>query len=444
MDSVKNNEEIEYTKENAKRQLKQGNYSLAKTIYEYLWENSNKSDVYLLFAYGNALRKDGKGIKFIEICRIYNSDPKIINNNYIKSVLCWCLYDCYIKDYQAEDEDNYNDFLKRAEYIVENSEQKNAKEHFLTPYVFTVLKVIKVLKKRASVNYREIAKWLAYIEPEILSEEVFAFQDEKGKERELASPKEFYYQNKVKALEKLGEYVECIEACEMAFHQISKFHYRNNVWIKARLYFSKCMVAEDVETAIVRYKELAYKEDMWFMYHKLSQICLRYNKLQDALLYICKAYSGRFEYEKMVNLLFDTAFLWQALGNENNAKLFFHACAYYRNCQGWSISEEMQFAIINYNIDIEKIPSIKELQYTANKYVLSIEGVANHYEGTINNILANGYSGFIKPNNGEENIFFNLKDVIDKKPLVRGNTVSYETIQCNDGRIKAIKIKERR
>ena len=294
MDNIENIGEIEYTKENAKKQLKQGNYPLAKTIYEYLWENSNKSDIYLLFDYGTVLRKNGEGIKFIEICRIYNGDPKIINNQYIKSVLCWCLYDCYIKDYQAEDKDNYNDFLKKAEYIAENSEQKNAKDHFLTPYVSTILKVIKVFNKRASVNFREIAKWLAYLEPDILSEEVFVFQDETGKERELASPKEFYYQNKAKVLEKLGKYEECIEVCETAFLQISKFHYRNDVWIKARLYYSKCIVSEDIETAIAQYKELAYKEDIWFMYHKLSQICLRNNKLSDALLYVSKAYSGRF------------------------------------------------------------------------------------------------------------------------------------------------------
>ena len=145
----------------------------------------------------------------------------------------------------------------------------------------------------------------------------------------------------------------------------------------------------------------------------------------------------------MVNLFYDTAFLWQALGNESNAKLFFHACAYYRNRQGWSISEELQFAINNHNIDIEKNPNIKELQKIASEYVLSIEGVANRYEGIIHNILANGYSGFVKPNKGEDNIFFNLKDVIGKKQLVKGDTVSYEIMQWTDGRIRAIKIKVR-
>ena len=360
---------------------------------------------------------------------------------YVISLLCWCLYDCYIKEYQVEDKDNYNAFLKKAEYIVENSEQKKANEFYLTPYVLTILKVIRVLNKRASINFREVTKWLECLEKDILSEEVYVFQDNTGKEREKASPKEIYYQNMAKALEKLGKYDECIEVCEMALIQISKFHYRNDVWFKERLYYSKCMVSEDIETAISQYKELTYKEDMWFMYHKLSQICIRNNKLSDALLYASKAYSGKFEYEKMVNLFYDTAFLWQALGNENNAKLFFHACAYYRNRQGWSISEELKFAIYNYDTDIERKPNIKELQKITSEYVLSIEG-ANRYEGSVQKFTSNGYSGFIKPNEGKDNIFFNLKDVVGKKLLVKGLSVSYEIKQGTDGRIRAIKIKE--
>ena len=43
---------------------------------------------------------------------------------------------------------------------------------------------------------------------------MFCFKDETGKDRELASPKEFYYQNMAKSLEKMGKFKECIEVCE--------------------------------------------------------------------------------------------------------------------------------------------------------------------------------------------------------------------------------------
>ena len=80
------------------------------------------------------------------------------------------------------------------------------------------------------------------------------------------------------------------------------------------------------------------------MYHKLSQICFSYNRLSEALLYASKAFTCRFEYEKMVNLMFDTALLWQASGIDVNAKIF-QASAYYRKRQGWQISEELQYYI---------------------------------------------------------------------------------------------------
>ena len=35
-----------------------------------------------------------------------------------------------------------------------------------------------------------------------------------------------------KSLEKMGKFKECIEVCEKAINQISKFHYRNEMWIK--------------------------------------------------------------------------------------------------------------------------------------------------------------------------------------------------------------------
>ena len=86
--------------------------------------------------------------------------------------------------------------------------------------------------------------------------------------------KEFYYQYKTKALEKLQRYEECITTCEEALNNIERFHYRNDVWIKSRLYFSKCMEVdeENLESEINKYKELAFEEHHWFMYHKVSSM----------------------------------------------------------------------------------------------------------------------------------------------------------------------------
>ena len=443
LDDIIKNKEIEYTRENAIIEFEKENYYLAKTIYEILWNNSNKDDEHLLYEYGQALRKTKESIKFIEICRELNGNQRILSNQWISSTLCWCIYDCYIKNYSVKNNDEFDDFLKRAEYIKNNCIQLDAEEHYKNPYVLTIRKVVKSYNERASKNYKEIIKWLSYMDPDRLSEVVFNFRDGTGRDRELASPKEFYYQHMAKALEKTEKYEDCIIICETAFKQIKKFHYKNHVWLKARIYYSKCMLQEDIENAIVEYKELAYKENYWFMYHKLSQICWRHNKIQEALLYASKAYMGKFEHEKMVNLLLDTALLWQATGNNVNAKWFFQASAYYRKLQEWPSPEELEYAVSIFKINVGEKPNIREMQRISNDYIITIEGKIDRCEGEIDNILSHGGAGFIKPRHGGSNVYFNMKDVLGRSILKKGDIVEYELSKGKDGKTRAVKLTKR-
>lgn len=443
MDDTLQDNEIEYTNKNAKDELEKGNYNTAKTIFETLWNNSSKNDPYLLFNYGQALRKTKNGLVFIEICKELNGNKDIMSNKFVVSTLCWCLYDCYIKNYSVDDKEGFDYFIKRAEYIINNCEQMDANEYYKNPFVLTVIKVVKIYRDKPSKNYNEILKWLSYLNQDKLSEDVFCFKDETGKDRELASPKEFYYQNMAKTLEKMGKFKECIEVCEKAINQISKFHYRNEMWIKTRMYYSKCMLndKDNIDDAIKGYREIAYKENFWFMYHKLSQICFSYNRLSEALLYASKAFTCRFEYEKMVNLMFDTALLWQASGIDVNAKIFFQASAYYRKRQGWQISEELQYYINLYEIDINKKPEINTMRNISNDYIMSIEGKIERVEGKVINIVSpHGRSGFIKPSKGGQNVYFKMKDVYGEKVLKKGNKVEYELFKENNGKTRAIKI----
>lgn len=70
-------------------------------------------------------------------------------------------------------------------------------EHY-NPYVLTIFKVIRIYMKSAKINYKEILKWLNCLNPNELPEEVFKFQDVKGKEREKASKKNSFINTKQK------------------------------------------------------------------------------------------------------------------------------------------------------------------------------------------------------------------------------------------------------
>jgi len=435
-------EEIDFTRDKAKEYRKNGEFEKAEIILQNLWKNSSKNDVYLLYDYGYILRNNGKSDKLIEICREHARNKTIINNKYIINLLCWCIYDVYIKDFIKDEDSNFEEFIKEATFIKNNSKQLPKDREYFNPYVLTIFKVIRVYLKSASVNYKEVLRWIEALNPTELSEEVFNFQDNSGQEREMASKKEFYYQYKTKALEKLQRYEECITTCEEAFDSIEQFHYRNHIWIKTRLYFCKCMEADDesIDYEIYQYKKLAYKENHWFMYHKLSLICWRYGKMEDALLYANKALNCKFEYEKMNKLLQDVALLWENKGNIVNAKMYYEASGYYRNRNGWKITEELEFAVSKYKLNINNKPNIKLLQRVALEYVKGVEGEKQQLIGKICSL--NGNYGFINVRDLNENVYFKTKDVLNPNLAKLGDLVEFELIETDKGN-RAVNIKSR-
>ena len=435
-------EDEDFTIEKAKAYRKKGETKKAELILEKLWDNSNKSNVYLLYDYGYILRNNGKSDRFIDICREYARNEIIIKNTYIISLLCWCIYYVYIKDFEKTEETDFEEFLKEAKFIKNNCKQLTKEKEHYNPYVLTVFKVIRVYLKSASVNYKEIIKWLEALNPNELSEEVYNFQDMDGQDREMASKKEFYYQYKTKALEKLQRYEECIKVCEEAFDNIKHFHYKNHIWIKTRLYFAKCMEADsdNVEDEIKKYKELAYRENHWFMYHKLSLICWRYGKMEDALLYANKALTCKFEYEKMNKLLQDVALLWENKGNIVNAKIYYEASAYYRNRNGWKISEELEFEISKYNLNINNKPNVNLIQKIAKEYVKQIEGEDEQTLGII--ITVNGDYGFISVKGQKDNVYFKIRDILNSSLVSIGNIVEFKMVKTDKG-YRALKIRIR-
>ena len=196
-----------------------------------------------------------------------------------------------------------------------------------------------------------------------------------------------------------------------------------------------------VEDEISKYKKLAYKENQWFMYHKLSLICWRYGKMEDALLYANKALTCKFEFEKMNKLLQDVALLWEYKGNILNAKIYYEASGYYRNRNGWKMTEELEFAISKYNLNINKRPDTKLLQKIATEYVTQIEG--ENEQVVVGKILKiNGDYGFINVRGQKDNVYFKIRDVLNSNLLSVGSIVEFKMIKTDKGN-RALNIKIR-
>ena len=358
--------------------------------------------------------------------------------------MCWILYKKTISAYDEEKtNDNFEEFIQNAQYIVENCNQKNADSWLGNPYVLTVLKVVKIYNKKNFKNYSKILEWISKLDPSLLPEEIFSFKDSKGKDRELASAKEFYYQHISKAYEKLRKFEECVAICDLGLEEIKKWHYKNHIWIRARRYYSNCMITDDFDEAIKEYIKLAERESHWFMFHKVSLLYLSKGRIDDALSFAAKAFtaSRRFDIEKMINLVYDIGILLQAKSKSNQANIFFQACGYYRNLREWKLSEELRFIIKENNIDISKKFDLNKLRLIIKEYISSNSNLKMDekkvFTGKIHKILTNG-DGFIERKNNES-LYFKVRE---NKGFIIDDIVTFEIGYNKDQKPIAINVKK--
>ena len=129
-------------REQAKEYYKNKDYDNALNLYDKLWNLSNKDDHNLFAEYGNSLRKCNKSVIFINEFSKISKNSYLRKNNYVISVLCWCIYDVYIKDYVDTEESNFDEFIKMAETIVNHTKQKASSDEIITPFVLTGKKVV--------------------------------------------------------------------------------------------------------------------------------------------------------------------------------------------------------------------------------------------------------------------------------------------------------------
>lgn len=351
--------------------------------------------------------------------------------------ICWVIYKQKIKYYSEEtSNDGFEEFLDSAEFITTNCFQKNAEEHNKNPFVLTVLKVVKIYKNKNNKNYKKMLEWILKLDPNILSEEVFSFVDSKGKEREKASPKEYYFQYISKIYEKLQENEKCVEICDVGLQQIKKWHYRNHVWIKARREYCSCLISTDFDNAVKEYIKIAEKEKHWFMYHKVSSLFFERGNLDSAILYAAKAFDAyKIEPETMINLIFDFGLLLQAKSKQTQANIFFQTHIYYRNLSGWNLREELRFMIEDHNLDVKQKPNLQQLKQITQEY----NPKNNLNSGVILKILPNK-AGFIKQKDNSQ-IYFRSTE---NKRFVLNDKVMFEVGSDNLNRPIATNVQKTR
>lgn len=416
----------------AKQLYENEEYLDALEHIEFAIKEARFYNEYHYHLYCRILRKLERSKDYLDI--IYD----LINNKIFEEAMfvddiSWCIYDVYVKEY---DESMNYDIIKESKFILERCSQPEEKNTFENPLVFTIFKIVKVIKNRSTVNYKLIAELLEKLDCKKLSTtDTFKFIDDKNKERELASKREQYYQDLSKAYEKLRKYDECYKLCSIALSNDINWHYRNDLWLYARQCYCKCMLSNGDNNDIDDYVKIAEKNRFWYMYHKLANVYFSHGDIDNALKYACKGFDITNDVEKKVNLMYDLGLLFEAKKKYNEAKLFFQCCFYYRNMNGWAVSSDLEYKVKYYEIDDNIKPNLKKLKN------ITISILSESFNiGEIKMIDKQKGFGFIKTNNNQD-IHFRTRNIRNKQRFIPVGCFVEFDIENTEKGITAVNIK---
>ena len=427
--------EFQNIKEQALELRKQKRYSEAVNLYEELWSNHRDGcNEWEGWGFATCLRKVGNPEKALEICRsIYQLTPDFEAG---KNLYSWCIYDTEIKKDNEQIEQDEGQFFKAANAIFKLTIQDQ-----YSPYTKTVFRVIGYLTKtKTSYSASDIFHWIDKLGPNALSKEPFSFVGKDQKNREMPSDQERWYAIKTKALEKNGDFQECVELSEKALKDFKKFHHGNNIWFKRRIALSKAQLghkkqaAEELEIILQDRKE-------WFIQHELAQIYYDLGETEKALANAIEAALNFGNNENKWELFVLMARILRGQGKVEKARNHLAFAVNLREEHGWKIPESLGNMVDAFNLDsqgsVEKKELFKKLKmfWKAEKY-----SSLPFMNGFVKIILKNGKAGFISGDD-KKDYFFKINGFKgDRRKLTRGLKVKFN-IEDSFDRKKNVKTK---
>lgn len=268
---------------------------------------------------------------------------------------------------------------------------------------FSVFRNIKIARKYSNkMPYEQILKAFSYLDINLISDKPYTIKF-KGREKEIQSNKEAYYSYKTKALLSLGKYEACVECCDEAYENITKFHHDNDVWLMDRKIQALAALG-DIDAAIEKSRKLVMLKNNWFLKYSLAQLLIKKGNKDEAMALMCRAAYTREPMEMKVNLLVQ---LGDLINNEEMKKLHYLFSESIRLENEWNIPNDLQ---IKLSAVEKKRINKRELEDFWLKTIQDYYGI--HF-GFVEKISDNSKFGFIKSDN--HSFFFRTSNVINGK-----------------------------
>jgi tetratricopeptide (TPR) repeat protein len=361
--------------------------------YAQLWPDG---DPWTGWGYALCLRKLGRSKEALDVARaIYALDP---NFELGRSVYAWALFDLYIKAIDDPEPES----LRAAQAIVRLAGTADTAYAPTSPLVVTVIKVAKLWAKRTR-DIRAL-EWVEKLDPTRLPLIPGKGRDDQGREREIASPREQYYSIRTHALERLGRWQECLDACMLAVSECSQLHHDNDIWFARRIALAKQALGQP-EQALSDLRQLAIRKPRGFMQTDIARAAWEAGDVDSTFKHALQALLAPDEIGfKLEAALLMAQVLWKR-SEFDLARAHLSLCLAVRESKGWKVDQDLITLASNWDVngprrDLNGI--VLELQQVWRGWS---EELTPTQFGIVVKLLPHGRSGFIRSNAGDQFYF---------------------------------------
>lgn len=281
-----------------------------------------------------------------------------------------------------------------------------------------------------AADYARALYWLKMLDPAQLDTAEISYVDQDGKARSLASPREVWYSRAVKCLFQLKEYEECIRLGEQLWTHpfTNKFHNNRDCWIKYCMSKSYIALGKLPEAAEIARKVVSSFPN-WNFYGLLCEVAMQQDNMENFQKYAgCTALADK-SHQMRIKIYAQMADFLHQHGQIREALLHRKLVANLYAENNWS---QKKGKTLEFPHDIAGMSTkdvLKELKILWQQWQ---DAGKEFHEGTIERILPNGGSGFIRAENGESH-YFNFRDAKCKQALLQpGSRVKFVLIDRMD------------
>ena len=397
-------------------------YNEALPLCKELWAHfSDTQEFWDAHQYANCLKKLGELDEAENVCEyIYQTyrDQKLPSCQerpfaYILNLYTWVINDKYVKSIRKPDY-QYEDIVLDKLFLLHEIIEFVGQDSRLPSFNYCALSVIRVLIKTSKTYNDKMISIINLIDPKDLSSIPTQYTDHAGKEREMASDKETYFQLKSDLLFREKHYEDCILCCTTAIDEIENFHYDNNIWLERRVALALENIGR-IDDAIITLKKLILISDKWFLLYELGKCYLRKKETKQALIYMLRAACTKDPEKMKVKLIESIGDIFTDIQEIDLAQENYNFARQIREENDWTVSQTL-------NNKISEIMPIRFLDIRKH-WITFLHDEVGAKHGRIVKILPGHRGGFIQ---ADKPYYFQYKNFFGKSDLSKvGDDVGF-------------------